>query len=196
MIREHDMFGHVINLNFDRRGDAHKTVCGGVFSLFFKTFLAGYVYLMLYKLISKGNDTNLGYEGQIRLEELGEIDYSVTRMRVFYVIRKQADPSLLKKIEDADGYFEMNVVQQLEDYYKSEFTKKATPMRTCTQEDFGTSEKSKELFSAWKGFLIVCPDISKDNTYTLFGDKSSMVSKSIGVQFKMCDGVGCKSDRQ
>jgi hypothetical protein len=53
-------------------------------------------------------------------------------MRVFYVIRKQADPSLLKKIEDADGYFEMNVVQQLEDYYKSEFTKKATPMRTCT----------------------------------------------------------------
>ena len=89
------MFGHIINLNFDRRGDAHKTLCGGVFSIFFKTFLAFYVYLMVYKLISKGNDTNLGYEGQIRLEELGEIDYRDTRLRFFWIIRKQIDSTLL-----------------------------------------------------------------------------------------------------
>ena len=106
------MFGHVINLNFDRRGDAHKTLCGGVFSIFFKMFLAGYVYLMLYKLISKGNDTNLGYEGQIQLTELGPVNYRDTRMSFFFVLRKQNPDknAPLNTLEDAKGYFSMDVV--------------------------------------------------------------------------------------
>lgn len=60
-VRDLDMFGHVINLNFDRRGDSHKTVCGGFFSILFRTFLTLYVILMFKKLIQKGNDTNFTY---------------------------------------------------------------------------------------------------------------------------------------
>ena len=62
-VRDQDMFGHVINLNFDRRGDSHKTMCGGVFSIFFKGFLTFYVYLMFTKLMFKTNDTKYLYEG-------------------------------------------------------------------------------------------------------------------------------------
>ena len=68
-------------------------------------------------------------------------------------------------------------------------------MRTCTQEDFGTSEKAKELFSAFDSYVIVCPDADEDHSYFFLGDKSSMVSKSIGAQFKMCDGPDCKADK-
>ena len=110
MIREQDMFGHVINLNFDRRGDAHKTICGGVFSIFFKAFLAFYVYLMAYKLISKGNDTNFGYEGQIHLENFGSVNYMDTRMKFFHVIRKQSKDVKIENLKDMEGYFTMHVV--------------------------------------------------------------------------------------
>lgn len=82
------MFGHVINLNFDRRGDSHKTFCGGIFSIALKGFLTFYVYLMLVKLIFKGNDTNFSYVGQLDLEALGEVNYDDMNMRFFHVIRK------------------------------------------------------------------------------------------------------------
>ena len=58
-IREHDMFGHVVNLNFDQRGDSHKTTCGGCGSLLLKGFLTLYIFLNIKKLIWKENDTNL-----------------------------------------------------------------------------------------------------------------------------------------
>ena len=76
MIRDQDMFGHVVNLNFDRRGDSHKTLCGGIFSIGLKVFLTFYVYLMLVKLVFKGNDTNFSYEGKFNLDEIGDVRYS------------------------------------------------------------------------------------------------------------------------
>ena len=87
-IRDHDMFGHVINLNFDRRGDSHKTLCGGIFSIALKVFLTFYVYLMFIKLIFKGNDTNFSYKGQLDLVKLGDVDYNDINMKFFHVIRK------------------------------------------------------------------------------------------------------------
>ena len=74
-IRDHDMFGHVINLNFDKRGDSHKTLCGGVFSIGLKGFLSFYVILLLIKLFSKSNDTNMNTEGLLRLDDIGAINY-------------------------------------------------------------------------------------------------------------------------
>ena len=88
MVRDHDMFGHVINLNFDRRGDSHKTLCGGFFSILFKMFLAFYVYLMFDKLIFKGNDTNFTFEGQIHLAKFGMVNFRDTKMKFFHVLRK------------------------------------------------------------------------------------------------------------
>ena len=38
-VRSFDMFGHVVNLNFDQRGVAHKTFIGGFFSIFIRIFL-------------------------------------------------------------------------------------------------------------------------------------------------------------
>ena len=109
-IREHDMFGHVINLNFDRRGDSHKTLCGGVFSIFFKCFLTFYVYLMFTKLIFKTNDTNYTYEGQWHLEGMEAIKYSDMSMRFFHVIKKQSMGNTGLKYSDIDGYFTMSIV--------------------------------------------------------------------------------------
>ena len=93
-IREKDMFGHVVNLNFDRRGDSHQTMCGGVFSIALRSFLIFYVYLMLVKLIFKGNDTNFSYDGLQEIENQPEVDYKDMNMVIFHVISKQDKNSL------------------------------------------------------------------------------------------------------
>ena len=52
------MFGHVINLNFNKQGESHKTSVGGFFSLIIKCFLLLYVGLNFKKLIWHEDDSN------------------------------------------------------------------------------------------------------------------------------------------
>ena len=82
------MFGHVVNLNFDRRGDSHKTLCGGILSIFFKGFLTFYVYIMFTKLIFKTNDLNYEFEGQWDIDHMEPVKFSDMRMQFFHVLRK------------------------------------------------------------------------------------------------------------
>ena len=44
-VSEYDMFGHVINLNFLKEGDSHKTAIGGVFSFIIKIAMTLYVFM-------------------------------------------------------------------------------------------------------------------------------------------------------
>ena len=200
MIREHDMFGHVINLNFDRRGDSHKTLCGGVFSIVLKSFLVFYVYLKFDMLIYNGNDTNFSYEGQLDLDVLGDVDYSTTNMKFFHVIQKQqvelAD--MMKEVKSFDvfsKYFKMTYVQKINDFNKMEFTESRVNVHECKEEDFGNTTKSKELFDSWKGFYLACPDLDADNPLILRGDPSAMESKVLGVKFEICNSDDCASDK-
>jgi hypothetical protein len=52
------MFGHTINLNFNKEGDSHKTFIGGCFSVFIKVAMFAYVFMNLKKLILKEDDSN------------------------------------------------------------------------------------------------------------------------------------------
>jgi hypothetical protein len=57
-IAEHDMFGHIIQLNFNKEGDSHKTVIGGSFSIFIKIAMFIYVFMNFKKMILKEDDSN------------------------------------------------------------------------------------------------------------------------------------------
>jgi hypothetical protein len=50
---EKDMFGHTVSLNFNKKGDSHKTVVGGVFSIFVRCLMATYIYILFKQLILK-----------------------------------------------------------------------------------------------------------------------------------------------
>ena len=117
-ITEQDMFGHTVNLNFDRRGDSHQTTCGGVFSIALRTFLVLYVYLLVDKLIYKGNDTDFSYYGLQEMDELGVVDYKDMNMKIFHVISKQDSTSTPKitKLSDIDPYFKITFDQNDIDY--------------------------------------------------------------------------------
>ena len=42
-IKDIDMFGHPIELNFNKKGSTHNTVVGGFFSIYIRMFLLFYV---------------------------------------------------------------------------------------------------------------------------------------------------------
>ena len=58
LVQGQDLFGHVINLNFDRQGDSHQTLIGGVFSLFVKTAMLVYVFTKFKQMFLYESDIN------------------------------------------------------------------------------------------------------------------------------------------
>ena len=50
-LKSHDMFGHTVQINFNRQGDTHTTSTGGFFSLLIKVAMFIYVFLNLKKLV-------------------------------------------------------------------------------------------------------------------------------------------------
>lgn len=57
-LKDHDMFGHTVNFNFNKKGDTHNTVPGGFFSLIIKLAVAIYVFIKLKILILSEGDNN------------------------------------------------------------------------------------------------------------------------------------------
>ena len=81
------MFGHIINLNFDQQGDAHKTLIGGLASILIKIGMSIYVVLTFEKFFYNLDDKNSTESGLLDLKELGQIDYNSTNFFNFYVLR-------------------------------------------------------------------------------------------------------------
>jgi hypothetical protein len=80
------MFGHIVSLNFNRRGNTHKTHMGGVFSFAIKGFLKIYVLLNFITMFWYEANIN-GYEdGSSSFEDLGRVNISDSDNVVFYVI--------------------------------------------------------------------------------------------------------------
>ena len=87
-IRDHDMFGHVINLNFNRSGPTHNTTIGGCTSLLIKMAMTVYIFLNFKKLIFKEDDSiGLQYYS-INLDELEPTEYATSDFMAFWVLSK------------------------------------------------------------------------------------------------------------
>ena len=140
---EQDMFGHVVNLNFDKRGDSHTTACGGFVSTCVRIFLILYVYLLVEKLVNKGNDTDFSFHGIIELHNLGKVDYKKDMdVMIFHVLSKQDKTSTpqIDSLSSFEKYFEISYISNHNDFNTGHKDKKRYPVKICTEEDFGTSE--------------------------------------------------------
>ena len=85
-IRQHDMFGHLITLNFNKRSNHHKTQIGGVFSVLIQGFLKIYILLNFVTMFWYHANSNGYLDGTNPLEELGKIYVNDTDNIVFYVL--------------------------------------------------------------------------------------------------------------
>lgn len=82
-IAEQDMFGHTIQLNFDKQGDSQKTAIGGVFSILIRLAMTLYVGLNLKKMFWLENNENNTTADLQKIEELGIVKYNETNFMFF-----------------------------------------------------------------------------------------------------------------
>ena len=86
-LRNKDLFGHLITLNFNLRGNHHKTIIGGFFSIAIKAFIHIYVILNFVTLFTYGANTDGLLHGYEPIENLGTITSTEADINTFYVLR-------------------------------------------------------------------------------------------------------------
>ena len=68
-IRESDSFGQPILLNFNKKGNTHNTVFGGVISIVTKAILFAYFVIHVEKLVNFGDDKITRTNSSLSFEE-------------------------------------------------------------------------------------------------------------------------------
>ena len=69
VIKNQDMFGHQIVLNFNKDGDSHKTLIGGIGSILVQGFMVLYIFIRFRMFAFNLNDSNFTENGVIDLLE-------------------------------------------------------------------------------------------------------------------------------
>jgi hypothetical protein len=78
VIRNRDMFGHRVELNFNNQGSSHKTLCGGIGSIMLQTLMMVFVNLNVKKLFLQEDDNLKSITKDQDLEEQGSILLNLT----------------------------------------------------------------------------------------------------------------------
>ena len=78
IIRNSDIFGYPIALNFNKKGNTHRTIPGGILSiLYFAIFLSYFIYCCIKCAYNLQDIDNLVTTTQ-NLQELGQVSYKST----------------------------------------------------------------------------------------------------------------------
>jgi len=120
IIKSKDMFGHTINLNFNKQGDTHQTVIGGFLSILIKVAITVYVILNVKKLV-RYEDDRLGLEVEkINLDQLRELSLRNSSMFLYWTLRKQVGniPVYIGE-EKYRRYIDVHFQQRRDDWYKT-----------------------------------------------------------------------------
>jgi hypothetical protein len=85
-IKDFDIFGHKINLNFDQKGEIHKTYCGGCFSLLFKLLFIIFAIIQVYAIHSGRRSVLSSMPYPVNLETTGDISLGKEEVGIFLLI--------------------------------------------------------------------------------------------------------------
>ena len=185
------MFGHPIEMNFERDGSTYRTVIGGFFSSLVKLFIFLYSLVVFKRLIYYERDNNFTTVGFTDMKE--NIDYFKTNLTVLHVLRKQrpgGEVSMAKQTEeDLAKYYKAYFNIDSYNWYnagtdKPIITPRKVKARRCKQSDFGFDADSVKLFKDWAGYLLYCPDTDDAK---LLGEPASMRSSMISFKIEKCD---------
>ena len=57
-----------------------------------------------------------------------------------------------------DQYLDIKWINLHSNWYEMKFDEISYKTKLCEVSDFGEDEKAEELFNAWKGFTLICPE--------------------------------------
>ena len=63
------------------------------------------------------------------------------------------------------------------------------PTVQCTEEHFGNTTRSKELFDSWASFSLLCPDIKNDSSIKFYNKYGDMVTQHFTFTIEKCQNT-------
>ena len=112
------MFGHTINLNFNKEGDSHQTAAGGSISILIRLVMTLYVFMNFKKMLLHEDDSNVLEIDVLDLEEFGDQSYNQTDIFLYHVMRKQLSGALFLSADTA-RYVDIFYNKVQKNYYKA-----------------------------------------------------------------------------
>ena len=67
VIKNFDIFGYKVNINFDKKSEVHRTIVGGIISILLGIFYIIYFGLLLNKMITHGEDNDTILQSAINI---------------------------------------------------------------------------------------------------------------------------------
>ena len=99
-LTEQDQFGHVVSLNFNKKGNEHKNVVGGTCSIFLSAFLLWYLINQAILVFTRGNNNITSVISELSLKDLGTVNLESQTLLFYLVVRSTLDFGYTKVTAD------------------------------------------------------------------------------------------------
>lgn len=120
-ISDHDMFGHMIPINFNRKGASHNTLIGGFFSVLIKTGMVYFIIINVIKLVTFTGDSISTTVRRIEHSYASEpLFYNGKDQLLFWTLTK-AGKGRYDSLYLNDTHFKEDAVKKIKPYLKVKF---------------------------------------------------------------------------
>lgn len=116
LLRDSDIFGHPVLLNFNRNGSFHKTSIGGVFSLFIKVLYLAYMGFLVNQMVNKLDDRSFTF---IYKKTDTALEWHKTGVINYHQLQYYDQDGWLRPLwynEEAKQYIDIRYAQRTSDY--------------------------------------------------------------------------------
>jgi len=168
ILKGFDMFGYQIQFKYEGNDNVKKSIYGGFFTILAMSFIIAVAVMKLGKVNSQYENDALVREYDVTLagDQIRNIDLDDTQFKLFHVIRKNGSETF--DVEEMSRYLKPKYYQYVEDWNlegDGRTTYIEYPAKKCEAEDLydgqGSHTESQGHLDAWKGFYMLCPDVSK-----------------------------------
>ena len=107
-IKNHDLFGYRVDLNFNKRGHSHQTIIGGFISLLLKGLIILYVWYLYSKMVGyKENYIDIFEQAQ-DYDKLGAVKYTDMNLNILPVLMDSMTLRPIDFDEETRSYISIN----------------------------------------------------------------------------------------
>ena len=161
-IKTHDLFGHKIELNFNRKGSSHNTIIGGAMSILIKVIMTTYIFLLVKKLINNEDDQISSVTTSVNLQDL-KVNMNETKASFVFQVFNAKDEYAPVDWNEVQKYLKFEAMNWKSNRLTQENEITPLNIRECKESDFtinNSRERFKELYSGHRNKVHLCYDQS------------------------------------
>lgn len=195
-IKGHDMFGHKVELTFNKDGSEHKTVVGGFISIFIKAFLLWYTCTLFIKMWFHQDDkiTTTNYTQDF--DEMGYVEMSEINTVNFYTLVDSRNFEPIEYDDHAKRHIRLkayNVAWEINGGKKRSIRQELR-VEKCKISKFN-DQSSKEYLATLQLQKLEPICIADRERVYLEGQNISPRAKLVYFFIEKCRGDGCAGEQ-